>query len=87
MQLWAHLSSLVPDKGDDHRVEVEEEHEQVETKLNEGLLLVHVQFPEDLGGVEQVLVLEDPKIDIVSMSALLLFLRGSETWISSFRER
>ena len=51
---------LVSDESNNHAVEVEEEHEQVETKLDEGLLLVHVQLPEDLRGVEQVLVLEDP---------------------------
>ena len=33
-----HLTPLVPDKSDDHRVEVEEEHEQVETELDEGFL-------------------------------------------------
>ena len=62
-----HLTPLVPDKSDDHRVEVEEEHKQVETKLDEGLLLVHVELPEDLRGVEQVLVLEDPTVASVSV--------------------
>lgn len=55
-----HLTPLVSDKSDDHGVEVEEEHQQVEAELDEGFLLVHVQLPEDLGSVEQVLVLEDP---------------------------
>lgn len=59
------LSPLVPDQSNDHGVKVEEEHEQVETKLDERLLLVHVELPENLGGVEEVLVLEDP-VDIVS---------------------
>lgn len=54
------LPRLVPDQGHDHGVEVEEEHEQVEAELDEGLLLVHVQLAEDLGRVEEVLVLEDP---------------------------
>jgi hypothetical protein len=31
---------LVPDQGDDHAVEVEEEHEQVEAKLEERFLLL-----------------------------------------------
>jgi hypothetical protein len=62
-----HLTPLVPDKSDDHRVEVEEEHQKVETKLDEGLLLVHVELPEDLRGVEQVLVLEDPVVTFVSI--------------------
>lgn len=56
----AHLSPLVPDQSDDHAVEVEEEHKQVEAKLDEGFLLVHIKLPEDLRGVKQVLVLEDP---------------------------
>jgi hypothetical protein len=29
---------LVPDKGNDHAVQVEEEHDQVETQLDEGFL-------------------------------------------------
>jgi gamma-glutamyl phosphate reductase len=62
-----HLTPLVPDKSDDHRVEVEEEHQKVETKLDERLLLVHVELPEDLRGVEQVLVLEDPVVTFVSI--------------------
>ena len=53
---------LVADEGDDHAVEVEEEHQQVETELDERLLLVYVQLAEDLGRVEQVLVLEDPAV-------------------------
>jgi hypothetical protein len=39
----------------------------VETKLDERLLLVHVELPEDLRGVEQVLVLEDPTVASVSV--------------------
>jgi len=38
---------FVADEGNNHAVEVEEEHDQVETKLNEGFLFMHVQFPED----------------------------------------
>jgi gamma-glutamyl phosphate reductase len=38
----------------------------VETKLDERLLLVHVKLPEDLRGVKQVLVLEDPVREAVS---------------------
>lgn len=64
-----HLSPLVPDQSDDHRVEVEEEHQQVETKLDERLLLMHVELPEDLRGIEQVLVLEDPTSEFVSVRA------------------
>ena len=57
---FARLPRLVPDKRDDHAVEVEEEHEQVEAELDERLLLVDVEFAEDLRGVEEVLVFEDP---------------------------
>lgn len=42
------LVRLVADKSNDHAVEVEEEHEQVEAQLDEGFLLVHIEFPEDL---------------------------------------
>jgi hypothetical protein len=31
---------LVADEGDDHAVQVEEEHDQVETELDEGFLLI-----------------------------------------------
>jgi hypothetical protein len=39
----------------------------VETKLDERFLLVHVELPEDLRSVEQVLVLEDPTVASVSV--------------------
>jgi gamma-glutamyl phosphate reductase len=38
----------------------------VETKLDERLLLMDVKLPEDLRGVKQVLVLEDPVMRTVS---------------------
>lgn len=53
------LPTLIPDQSDDHGVEIEEEHEEVEAKLDEGFLLVDVEFAEDFGGVEEVLILED----------------------------
>jgi hypothetical protein len=41
-----HLVRLVADEGDDHAVEVEEEHEQVETEFDEGFLCsVSTMFP------------------------------------------
>jgi gamma-glutamyl phosphate reductase len=61
------LAPLVSDQSNDHGVEVEEEHKQVETKLDERLLLVHVKLPEDLRGVKQVLVFEDPVRHVVSI--------------------
>jgi hypothetical protein len=67
----AQLSPLIPDKSDDHAVEVEEEHKQVEAKLDERLLLVHVKLPEDLRGVKQVLVLEDPVRRSVSACSMV----------------
>jgi hypothetical protein len=33
---------LVPDEGDDHAVQVEEEHDQVETQLDEGFLILGI---------------------------------------------
>jgi len=53
------LSALVADEGDDHAVEVEEEHEEVEAEFDKGLLFVGVEFAEDFGGVEEVGVFED----------------------------
>jgi len=53
------LGRVVLDESNDHAVEVEEEHDEVETKLEERLLLVDVELAEDLGGVEKVGVLED----------------------------
>ena len=41
LSAWVGSSSLVrlvADKGDDHAVEVEEEHDEVEAKLDEGFL-------------------------------------------------
>ena len=82
------LISLVPDQGDNHTVEVEEEHDKVESKLEERLLhhvstlaavpvciicilkagtrsrtnlLVSVQRPENLGRVEKVRIVKNPR--------------------------
>lgn len=55
----------VADQGQDHSVEVEEEHEQVETQLDETLLLMLGQGSEDLGGIQQV-VLGGHLVDVVS---------------------
>jgi hypothetical protein len=41
----------------------------VETELDERLLLVHVELPEDLRSVEQVLVLEDPVVAFVNVGS------------------
>jgi len=53
------LFGLVTDESDNHAVEVEEKHDEVEAKLDEGFLLVDVQLPEDLCRIEEVSVLED----------------------------
>lgn len=50
---------LVADEGDDHAVEVEEEHDEVEAELDERFLLVYVELSENLSGIQKVLVLED----------------------------
>lgn len=49
---------LVPYQRDDHAVKVEEEHEEMKAELDEGFLLVDVEFAEDFGCVEEVLVVE-----------------------------
>ena len=36
------LFGLVLDQGDDHAVEVEEEHDEVESELDEGLLHIYI---------------------------------------------
>ena len=51
---------FVADQGHNHAVQVEEEHQEVETQLDERFLLVHVQLAEDLSRIQQVLVLVDP---------------------------
>jgi hypothetical protein len=83
----AYSVALVTDEGNDHAVQIEEEHEKVESQLDERLLkshtqelaggsrgrcapnrpkgvaaylLVHIQLAEDLGRVQQVLVVVDP---------------------------
>lgn len=56
---------LVTDQSHDHSVQVEEEHQQVESQLGEALLLVLGQCSEDLSGVQQVVFLEE-LVDVVS---------------------
>lgn len=48
------------DERHDHRVQVVEEHQQVETQLDERLLLVHVKLAEDLGSIQQVVLIKNP---------------------------
>lgn len=76
--LRAESVRLVADQGNDHAVEVEEEHQEVEAELDEGFLysrleyiqtsqqtnrtdlLVYIQLAEDLGRVQQMLVIVNP---------------------------
>jgi len=53
------LCGLVADKCNNHAVEVEEKHEQVESELDEGFLFVDVELAEDLGSVKKVGVVND----------------------------
>lgn len=50
---------LIPDKSDNHAVEIEEEHDEVKAELDKGLLLVDVELAEDLGSIQEVGVLEN----------------------------
>lgn len=54
---------LVANQCHDHSVQVEEEHQQVETQLDETLLLVLRQGSEDFRGVQQV-VFVDELVDV-----------------------
>jgi len=50
---------FVPDQSDNHAVQVEEEQHQVETKLGKRFLLMNIELPEDLGGVEEMGVIDN----------------------------
>lgn len=50
---------LVPDQGNDHRVEVEEEHDKMETELDEGFLLVDIELSENFGGIKKMCVIDN----------------------------
>lgn len=54
------LPTFVSDESYNHRVEIEEEHQQVETQLDERLLLMDVELAEDLSRVKEMLVFKDP---------------------------
>lgn len=97
--------ALVADQGDNHAVEVEEEHQEVEAQLDERFLrsdprsalrdsarepnktnlLVHVQLAENLGRVQQVLVLVDPITRAFQISRVLRVLW--ELWESKWVRR
>jgi len=51
--------SLIADQSDNHAIEVEEEHDKVETKLYERFLLMHIQFPKNFCRVQKMLVLKN----------------------------
>ena len=73
---------LVAYQGDDHAVQVEEEHEEVKAEFDEGFFLVDVEFAEDLGCVEEVLVVEDSRLGFcapVSFADGRFFLR-TRSW-------
>ena len=53
----ARLPTFISNERDDHAVEVEEEHEQVEAEFDEGFLFVDVEFSKDFSGVQEVLIL------------------------------
>lgn len=55
------LPTLISDESHNHAVEVEEEHEQMEAEFDEGFFFVHVELPEDFGGVQQMLIVKDPE--------------------------
>jgi TPP-dependent indolepyruvate ferredoxin oxidoreductase alpha subunit len=50
---------LITDQGNNHAVEVEEEHQEMEAELDEGFPLVDVELAENLSGVQKVLVVKD----------------------------
>lgn len=56
---------LVLNEGNDHAVEVEEEHDEVETELGEGFPLVYIQLAEDLGGIQEMSVVNN-LLDVVA---------------------
>jgi hypothetical protein len=51
---------LVLDQGHNHAVQVEEEHDKVETQLGERFPLMNIQLAEDLGSIQQVGVVDNP---------------------------
>jgi hypothetical protein len=53
------LGGLIADEGDNHAVKVEEEHDQVEAKLDEGFLLMDVELAENLGSIQEMGVVDD----------------------------
>jgi len=46
------LMRLIADERHDHAVQIEEEHDEVETELDEGFLLMHIQLPKDLSRIK-----------------------------------
>jgi hypothetical protein len=58
-QEFSHLGGLVSDKSNNHAVEVEEEHDKVETQLEERLLLMDVELAEDFSRIEEMSVVND----------------------------
>ena len=54
------ITRLTRDQGQDHPVQVIEERDQVQSELDETLLLVARQGTEDLGGVVHMVLGQDP---------------------------
>ena len=65
------ILTFVSNQSHNHGVQIEKEHEQMETELDEGLALVDVQFAEDLGRVEEVLIVKDPVISMLVGSSYM----------------
>lgn len=64
------LPTFISDQSHNHRVEVEEEHQQVESQFDKRLLLVDIEFAENLGRVEEVVLLHDPIIPTCQYAAV-----------------
>lgn len=54
------MLGVFPYQSDNHRVEVEEEQDEMEPQFDEALPFVSVQRPEDLGSIQHVLIIKNP---------------------------
>jgi hypothetical protein len=67
---------------DDHGVEVEEEHDQMESKFNETLFLVTIKSTENLRCIQHMMSVQHPEVNPFPASQCM---RGGDTCLRSMR--
>ena len=71
---------------DDHGVEVEEEHDQMESKLDETLFLVTIKSAENLRRIQHMMAIQHPEINPRGIWEILVYVPCDERDVKEQRQ-